>query len=482
MRLSPPARHGHVPTPRRAPALASTTLFAAALLCLAAPAHAAPDTLHPSTWELAPDELQALGLGQSRGAPQPVPAEAPRLRWPGEPKAASQGRIFVNFGGAQLSSGWDDAQNDVTQINELAGNFAAYGEGAKRDAVMQAVRDDWAAYDVIITDSRPASGNYTMCMTGPTNPYGGGVLGIAPLDCDDSQTPNNIVYAFHSVNDSFDASTTATTIGQEAAHSFGLEHVDEPGDIMNPYNSGGDPSFTDQCIGIVGGVVCGSQHAAECGSQNQQNSHQELLTLFGASSPDAQNPVVSITSPSDGATFDVGASFEITVQASDDVGVEQVALFNNGEQIETDAAAPYGWTVNSAPAGTYEFYVEATDPSGNIATSNTVVVTVGDAPAGSTDGGSASGGSATGGSATGGDSGNPTSAGNDDTGGGDGAGDGAFDEGGDGSLPPGYGLDGTDTEGCACSQRGPADTALPRGLLAAVLLLGVRRRGRSRAI
>lgn len=67
----------------------------------------------------------------------------------------------------------------------------------------------------------------------------------------DAQTHRNITYAFHGVNEQFSAAVTATTINQEVAHSYGLEHVDEPGDIVNPYNAGGDASFIDACIQIV---------------------------------------------------------------------------------------------------------------------------------------------------------------------------------------------------------------------------------------
>src|SRR5690606_18322965 len=249
---------------------------------------AEPDELRSETWDMTVEQLQELGLGQSRGTAVPVPHEAPRERAPGQPaEHASQGRVFVNFDGANLTEGWDDARNDVTQIGELAGAFAAYGAGSKRDAVMQAVRADWAPFNVVITDTRPGSGDYTMNMTGPTNPFGGGVLGIAPLDCNDSQTHNNITYAFHSASDSYSAAVTATTIGQEVAHSYGLEHVDQPADIMNPYNAGGDASFTDVCIPIVQGVVCGSQHAAERGSSSQQHSHAELRTLCAPAHPHA---------------------------------------------------------------------------------------------------------------------------------------------------------------------------------------------------
>lgn len=339
----------------------------------------------PDTWSMSRAELEAVGLGQSRGMPIPVPADVDRLRPPTQPKAhASPGVVFVNFDGAQLSPGADDAKSNITQITNLAGTFAPYGEGTKREAVMQALLTDWAAYDVFITDERPASGEYTMNMTGPTNPFGGGVLGIAPLDCNDSQTHSNITYAFHSVNDQFSAAVTATTVSQEVAHSYGLEHVDEPGDIMNPYNAGGDASFIDACIQIVTNgqpIACGSQHAAHCAGGTAQNAHLELLDLFGAAVPDTAAPIVAITYPSDGDVFEPGASFFITVEATDDVAVQGVQLFNNGTPLGTDGDEPFGWDVENIPEGEYSMYVIASDAAGNETTSETITITVGAAPA-----------------------------------------------------------------------------------------------------
>ena len=389
----------------------------------------------PETWSMSRAELEAVGLGQSRGMPVPVPADADRLRPPTQPKAhASAGVVFVNFDGAQLTPGSDDAKSNVTQITNLAGSFAPYGEGTKREAVMQALMTDWAAYDVLITDERPASGEYTMNMTGPTNPFGGGVLGIAPLDCNDSQTHSNITYAFHSVNDQFSAAVTATTVSQEVAHSYGLEHVDEPGDIMNPFNAGGDASFIDSCIQIVTngqGIACGSQHAAHCAGGTAQNAHLELLDLFGAAVPDTAAPVVAISYPSDGDVFEPGANFTIMVEASDDVAVESVELFNNGTPLGSDGDEPFGWDVENIPEGEYSMFVIASDAAGNETTSETITITVGAAAEDDDDDSDGDGG----GSSGGGDD-------DDDTGP---AGDTDVGE------SVGFDDDGADT-GCGCTQ------------------------------
>jgi MYXO-CTERM domain-containing protein len=405
------------------------------------------DAARPSTWDMTVDELREIGLGQSRGDPVPVPPSAG-----GQPHYRAAATIFVNFDGAQLNSGSDNSKTNTTQIGELAGSFPAYGDGPKREAVLQAVRKDWADYNVTITDDRPASGDYVMNMTGPVS-VGGGVLGVAPLDCDDRQ-PNNITYAFHGEGDSFSAAITATTISQEVAHSFGLEHVDEPGDIMNPYNAGGDASFRDECIQIVSnqGIACDDQHARECGSGDQQNAHAELLSFFGASAPDTAAPVVEITAPLDGAEFEVGADFEIEVEANDNRGIKYLDLYANGESADRLAAPPYGWPIVNIPEGTYEFHIEAVDEAGNEAVSNTVSIRVG-TPAGDESGGAGPGGTTTGG-ASGTDSGDLDTDGDTDT-------EGADQDG--------------DAGGCACRSVGGGAPSL-----AAIVLLGLAFVGRRR--
>jgi uncharacterized protein (TIGR03382 family) len=434
----------------------SVVLLPAALWAAAvvpSPGHAEEPgaaAVRPPTWDMSREQLEASGLGQSRGDPRPVPRQYPRLNAGPRPTEGGQPPpwvIFVNFDGATLTAGMDSAQNNVTQIAECAGEFAPYGVGDKRTAVMQATRADWAAYNIDVVDVRPAAGEYTMNMTGPTNPFGGGVLGIAPVDCGNFQTHSNITYAFHSIDDGFDAATTATTIGQEVAHSYGLDHVDAPQDILNPVNVGGDPSFVDECLPLVGNS-CPDQHAQHCPDGAGQNSHQELLTLFGPSIPDTTGPVVLITAPLSGTTFEPGSAFTVLVTITDDSQVAETELYINGQYVDVDTSAPWGFQVNDVPSGLYAIEVVATDEYDNQGLSTPISILVAGGDAQDSEG----------------DEGDPA-----DGSGGAGSGSGS---GSDGGETEGAGQD-EDGKGCGCAQSGgtPAFAAGPL-----LLLLGLRRR------
>jgi MYXO-CTERM domain-containing protein len=301
----------------------------------------------------------------------------PRVVKAGEPAV-----LYLNFDGATLVSGSEDARGNVTTIGTLEGEFPAYGDGdgTKREAVIQAVRDDWAPYNVIITDERPDGGEYVMCMIGPSDAYPSNTLGIAPLDCDDAGTRNNITFAFHSVDDGHTAAQTATTISQEIAHSFGLEHVDDPSDVMNPYNTGTDPSFTDDCISVVGEPECAAQHLRNCESTSRQSSHFELVDLIGPAAPDESGPGIELVTPEDGDVFEEGEAFEILVTPDEGLDVAEMALFVNGNFTDSDDGAPFGWTATEADRGEYEIYVEAVETSGRRVATDTIIVYVGDPP------------------------------------------------------------------------------------------------------
>src|SRR5690606_22689422 len=89
-----------------------------------------------------------------------------------------------------------------------------------------------------------------------------------------------------------DAGSVATTALHEAAHAFGLTHTDEPTQIMYPFVSRG-ATWGTECAGFdtrTGNIICRENHLELC--EDGQNSHAELLAMFGPNSPDTEPPRV----------------------------------------------------------------------------------------------------------------------------------------------------------------------------------------------
>ncbi|AXT51607.1 T9SS C-terminal target domain-containing protein [Aquimarina sp. BL5] len=90
-----------------------------------------------------------------------------------------------------------------------------------------------------------------------------------------------------------------------------------------------------------------------------------------------QNPSASITSPSNGDSFDTGANIQINANASDpDGSITKVEFFRGSSKLGEDTNAPYSYIINNAQAGNYNLTVKATDNDGATTTSSNVNVSV----------------------------------------------------------------------------------------------------------
>jgi hypothetical protein len=89
-------------------------------------------------------------------------------------------------------------------------------------------------------------------------------------------------------------------------------------------------------------------------------------------------PVVSLTSPANGATFTSPATISATAQASENGGtISSVVLFLVGSDVpKTVYTAPYTATWQSMPAGSYAMYALATDKAGVTTKSAPISITV----------------------------------------------------------------------------------------------------------
>lgn len=86
-------------------------------------------------------------------------------------------------------------------------------------------------------------------------------------------------------------------------------------------------------------------------------------------------PTVSITAPTDGATFLAPASITINANAADSDGtVTKVEFFNGATKLGEDTSAPYSFAWSNVATGTYSLTAKATDDM--TATTTSVAITV----------------------------------------------------------------------------------------------------------
>ncbi len=90
-----------------------------------------------------------------------------------------------------------------------------------------------------------------------------------------------------------------------------------------------------------------------------------------------QPPIVSISSPASGATFNAPASVTLTASASDPDGtITKVDFYQGSTLLNSDSSSPYSFNWTNVAAGNYSLTAKATDNSGSTTVSNPVTITV----------------------------------------------------------------------------------------------------------
>jgi|tagenome__1003787_1003787.scaffolds.fasta_scaffold20965084_2 hypothetical protein len=98
-----------------------------------------------------------------------------------------------------------------------------------------------------------------------------------------------------------------------------------------------------------------------------------MVNVAGSNS----SPSVTLTQPTNGATFAVPATVSLAAIASDgDGAVAKVEFFNGSTKLAEDTTAPYSFTWNGVPTGSYTLTARATDNLGATTTSAASTITV----------------------------------------------------------------------------------------------------------
>ncbi len=283
--------------------------------------------------------------------------------------------LFVNFDGVELGScSPSNSKKDCHWYNNEP--IAAFsGDLQAKVAILDAMRRHTDHYGVQITATRPDHGDYAMVVYGGTEEEFG-ALGSAPSgDCFDSR-PNEI--AFVHLDGEFASWIVAgsTTALHEAAHTWGLDHIDLESEIMFPAGDNSPTSFDDRCHRIVGDTdltdgepSCAEINTSSCGSAGQQNSHLVLSELFGPAYVDVSPPVLELTAPRDGEYFQGPASFDVVLEIRDDLHPQSYTMwtwYGDGPRpADSTTTLSPGFRVEALPIGTWSFHVAVADEAGH---------------------------------------------------------------------------------------------------------------------
>jgi MYXO-CTERM domain-containing protein len=313
----------------------------------------------------------------------PIPTA--ELRTDLEARRASTPEIlYINFDGGVLQSGCgNDPRHDCSTLADTFNGYVGPFEGdlGQRVNILTQARKDLADFGVqVVIERPPPDVSYTMVMYGDLGPQS--FAGIAPyIDCEDRRGGDlSFTQGFATSN------TGSTVILQEAAHTWGLEHVDAPGDILNPFKSSGlNQSFHDECYKIVANAdlqptsgSCNQVHTLFC-DVGYQNSWREMMHLFGPHVPDTAPPSITITSPEDESVHVLPITIPLLGEITDNLHPQfyRLQLFatctsenplckNDPAEADLDEHnAELNLLINNPEPGDYELRIVITDEGGN---------------------------------------------------------------------------------------------------------------------
>ncbi len=141
---------------------------------------------------------------------------------------------------------------------------------------------------------------------------------------------------------------------------------------LNVANTGGWSSYQLQSTAISGATGVHDLYLVGAGGQGVGN-----LDYFVFQNTANNAPTVSITAPTNGASFAQGANINVSASASDSDGsISKVEFFNGSTSLGVDNSSPYTITISNAAASTYNLKAVATDNGNASTTSSAVSITV----------------------------------------------------------------------------------------------------------
>lgn len=124
-------------------------------------------------------------------------------------------------------------------------------------------------------------------------------------------------------------------------------------------------------------VAAGNYSLTAKATDNSGNvTASEIVTISVTGSSD-NYPTVSLTSPTQNASYNSGATINISADASVSGGsIDKVEFYNGSTLLHTETTSPYTWDWSNVSSGSYTITAKATDNSGNQTISDSVTITV----------------------------------------------------------------------------------------------------------
>ncbi len=212
-----------------------------------------------------------------------VPIRPRVLAAPRDPNGAPL-PIFLNRHGGVYRAGDDDSARNRSSVLSSVGRsqatIGAYGGGdARWNQIVSCVGDQFARFNVTITDVEPASGPYVEAVFGGNGSElgmdnTGGVAPIDPTTC--SVIHDAVVFIFTQALGG-SAQVACEVAAQEIAHAFSLDHEFLCEDPMTYLDGCGSKTFQDVA------AQCGEYSARDCiCGRPSQNSVAVLTAKIGA--------------------------------------------------------------------------------------------------------------------------------------------------------------------------------------------------------
>jgi len=279
--------------------------------------------------------------------------------------------LFLNRcqSGCTVTPGQNDARYNTStivagpsQISPWRYSDQSWGE------MVACVQELYAPYDVEVTDVDPGNNifHHEAIVAGQYQEIGyeTPIGGVAPSQC----RPANNVISFTFANGYGDNPIAIChTVGQETAHSYGLEHARDCSDPMTYMPTCTRQFFRDAT------TPCGEyEDLAQCNcGGSAQNSHRWLQSVLGESPVAVAGPVVDIQTPDEGEAVTTG--FKVATTATHVRGIGTVELFLNGTSYGVQeahsyntASSPYWFdTPNSLADGIIDVEIRATNDIGS---------------------------------------------------------------------------------------------------------------------